>query len=94
MPTPVQWPAVQDYPGVDPWREQPDRYGPTDFRLGSSQMSLLAREERDEVLGHYVRLFTGAVGQDFILMDVNARLNRAHLVDEFLKSGGDIRRVD
>ncbi|GFU92061.1 hypothetical protein TNCV_559941 [Trichonephila clavipes] len=29
----------------DPWREQLDRDGPTDSRLGLIQMSLLARED-------------------------------------------------
>ncbi|GBN36415.1 hypothetical protein AVEN_167237-1 [Araneus ventricosus] len=34
MPTPVPWPAALDYAVEDPWREQPDRGGPTDSRLG------------------------------------------------------------
>ncbi|GBM16896.1 hypothetical protein AVEN_267294-1 [Araneus ventricosus] len=34
MPTPVPWPAALDYAVEDPWREQPDRSGPTDSRLG------------------------------------------------------------
>ncbi|GBO02153.1 hypothetical protein AVEN_203621-1 [Araneus ventricosus] len=48
---------------------------------------------RDEILEPYVRLFRGAVGPVFILMDDNARPHRALLVDEFLESG-DIRRMD
>ncbi|GBO43813.1 hypothetical protein AVEN_192355-1 [Araneus ventricosus] len=48
---------------------------------------------RDEILEPYVRLFRGAVGPEFILMDDNARLHRALLVDEFLESE-DIRRID
>ncbi|GBL83808.1 hypothetical protein AVEN_132688-1 [Araneus ventricosus] len=40
---------------------------------------------RDEILEPYVRLFRGAVGPEFILMDDNARPHRALLVDEFLE---------
>ncbi|GBN36424.1 hypothetical protein AVEN_112991-1, partial [Araneus ventricosus] len=39
----------------------------------------------DEILEPYVRLFRGAVGPEFILMDNNARPHRALLVDEFLE---------
>ncbi|KFM71251.1 hypothetical protein X975_12069, partial [Stegodyphus mimosarum] len=31
------WPAALDYAVEDPWREQLDRDGPTDARLGLSQ---------------------------------------------------------
>ncbi|GBO25667.1 Transposable element Tcb2 transposase [Araneus ventricosus] len=48
---------------------------------------------RDEILEPSVRLFRGAVGPEFILMDDNARPHRALLVDEFLESE-DIRRMD
>ncbi|GBN13741.1 Transposable element Tcb2 transposase [Araneus ventricosus] len=48
---------------------------------------------RDKILESYVRLFRGAVGPEFILMDDNARPHRALLVDEFLESK-DIRRMD
>ncbi|GBO41203.1 hypothetical protein AVEN_104560-1 [Araneus ventricosus] len=48
---------------------------------------------RDEILEHYVRLFRGAVGHEFILMVDNARPHRALVVDEFLQSE-DIRRMD
>ncbi|GBO36068.1 hypothetical protein AVEN_187631-1 [Araneus ventricosus] len=48
---------------------------------------------RDEILEPYVRLFRGAVGPEFILMDDNAGLHRTLLVDEFLESE-DIRRMD
>ncbi|GBN58951.1 hypothetical protein AVEN_240748-1 [Araneus ventricosus] len=41
---------------------------------------------RDEILEPYVRLFRGAVGPEFILMDDNVRPHRALLVDEFLES--------
>ncbi|GBM29736.1 Transposable element Tcb2 transposase [Araneus ventricosus] len=48
---------------------------------------------RDEILEPYVRLFRGAVGPEFILMDNNARPHRALLIDEFLESE-NIRRMD
>ncbi|GBN89302.1 hypothetical protein AVEN_263296-1 [Araneus ventricosus] len=48
---------------------------------------------RDEILQPYVRLFRGAIGPEFILMDDNSRPHRALLVDEFLESE-DIRRMD
>ncbi|GBM63305.1 hypothetical protein AVEN_186125-1 [Araneus ventricosus] len=48
---------------------------------------------RDEILEPYVRLFRGAVGREFILMDDNARPHRALLDVEFLESE-DIRRMD
>ncbi|GBM69328.1 hypothetical protein AVEN_155753-1 [Araneus ventricosus] len=47
---------------------------------------------RDEILEPYVRLFRGAVGPEFILMDDNARPHRAILIEEFLESE-DIRRM-
>ncbi|GFT03394.1 transposable element Tcb2 transposase [Trichonephila clavipes] len=36
---------------------------------------------RDEILEPYVRLFRGACGSEFILVDDNARPHRAFLVD-------------
>ncbi|GBN07856.1 Transposable element Tc1 transposase [Araneus ventricosus] len=48
---------------------------------------------RDDILEPYVRLFRGAIGHEFILMDDNARPHRALRVDEFLESE-DIARTD
>ena len=39
---------------------------------------------RDEVLESYIRLFRGASGSDFLLLDDNARPHRPKLVDEIL----------
>ncbi|GFV56803.1 hypothetical protein TNCV_2759041 [Trichonephila clavipes] len=50
MSTPMSWPYTLYYAGEDPWREQPDRDGPTDSRLGLIQTRLLARGERELVL--------------------------------------------
>jgi hypothetical protein len=52
-----------------------------------------AQRYRDEILEPHVRLFKGAVGPDFILMDDNARPHRALLVDDFLESEG-IQRME
>ncbi|GFX28428.1 uncharacterized protein TNCV_1152371 [Trichonephila clavipes] len=41
----MPWPAELDYAVEDPWREQLDRDGLTDARLGLSQVSLLTRTE-------------------------------------------------
>ncbi|GFW67718.1 uncharacterized protein TNCV_3445901 [Trichonephila clavipes] len=43
----MPWPAALDYAVEDPWREQLDRDGLTDARLGLSQVSLLARRGRE-----------------------------------------------
>ncbi|GFX68504.1 transposable element Tc3 transposase [Trichonephila clavipes] len=48
---------------------------------------------RDVILEHHVRLFRGAMGGEFLLMDVNARPHRANIVDECLQSE-DITRMD
>ncbi|GFU28802.1 transposable element Tc1 transposase [Trichonephila clavipes] len=48
---------------------------------------------RDEVLEPYLCFFRGACDPQLVLMDDNARLHRALLVDEFLESQ-DIRRMD
>lgn len=48
---------------------------------------------RDSVLEPYVRLFRGTFDFDFIVMDDNAQLHRALLVDDFVKSDG-IYRMD
>jgi hypothetical protein len=40
---------------------------------------------RDEILAPIIRLYAGAIGDDFILMDDNARLHRARIVNEYLQ---------
>lgn len=48
---------------------------------------------RDTVLDPIVRLFAGAVGENFVLMDDNARPHRARIVNEYLQEQG-IERMD
>ncbi|GFT34338.1 transposable element Tcb2 transposase [Trichonephila clavipes] len=40
---------------------------------------------RDETLDPYVRPYAAAIGNDFILMDDNARPHRARIVEEYLR---------
>ncbi|GFW09456.1 transposable element Tcb2 transposase [Trichonephila clavipes] len=43
---------------------------------------------RDEILDPYVRPCAAAIGNDFILMDDNARPHRARIVEEYLEDHG------
>ncbi|GFS85612.1 transposable element Tc3 transposase [Trichonephila clavipes] len=43
---------------------------------------------RDETLDPYVRPYAAAIGNDFILMDDNARPHRAGIVEEYLEDHG------
>ncbi|GFT28119.1 transposable element Tc3 transposase [Trichonephila clavipes] len=43
---------------------------------------------RDETLDPYVRPYAAAIGNDFILMDDNARPHRARMVEEYMKDHG------
>ncbi|GFT40416.1 transposable element Tc3 transposase [Trichonephila clavipes] len=43
---------------------------------------------RDEILDPYVRPYAAAIGNDFILMDDNARPYRARIVEEYLEDHG------
>ncbi|GFY08870.1 transposable element Tcb2 transposase [Trichonephila clavipes] len=43
---------------------------------------------RDEILDTYVRPYAAAIGNDFILMDDNARPHRARIVEEYLEDHG------
>ncbi|GFX15905.1 transposable element Tc3 transposase [Trichonephila clavipes] len=43
---------------------------------------------RDETLDPYVRPYAAAIGNDFILMDDNARPHRARIVEEYLEDHG------
>ncbi|GBN03479.1 hypothetical protein AVEN_89730-1 [Araneus ventricosus] len=50
--------------------------------------SVTAVRYRDEVLNPIVKPYASAVGPSFVLMDDNARLHRAAIVDDFLESEG------
>ena len=55
--------------------------------------TLTALRYRDEILHPVVRLFAGAIGPDFIMMDDNARPHRARVVQEYLERES-IERMD
>ncbi|GBN10864.1 hypothetical protein AVEN_81795-1 [Araneus ventricosus] len=48
---------------------------------------------RDEILDPYVRPFAGAIGNDFSLMDDNARPHRAVVVENYLEGHG-LKRME
>ncbi|GFT85519.1 DDE_3 domain-containing protein [Trichonephila clavipes] len=48
---------------------------------------------RDEILDPYVRLQAGAIGNDFILIDDNARPHRAVIVEKYLEDLG-LERIE
>ena len=50
--------------------------------------ALTGERYRDEILDASVRPYAGAVGQDFVLMDDNARPHRARVVTEYLEREG------
>ena len=54
---------------------------------------LNAARYRDEVLHPFVRAYTGAVGQNFVLMDYNTRSHRGRVVQRYLEEQG-IERID
>ena len=46
---------------------------------------------QDEILEPIVRLYTATVGPAFVLIEDNARLHRAAIVDDYLESEGITR---
>ena len=59
--------------------------GPTDLYIFQNG-ALTGLSYQNEILHAYVRPYAGAVGQDFILMDDNARPHRALVVTEYLEN--------
>ncbi|GFV51624.1 transposable element Tcb1 transposase [Trichonephila clavipes] len=53
--------------------------------------SVTSVQYRDEVLEPIVRLYAAAVGPTFVLMNDNARLHRADILDDYLESEGTAR---
>ena len=52
---------------------------------GIDRGTLTGVRYRDEILNPIVRPFAGAIGDDFILMDDNARPHRAMVVSQYLE---------
>ncbi|GFV25400.1 transposable element Tcb2 transposase [Trichonephila clavipes] len=63
----------------------------TDLHVQSETMT--GHIYRDVILEQHVRFFRGTMGAEFVLMDDNARLHHANIVDESLRSE-DINRMD
>ena len=55
--------------------------------------TLTAQRYRDDILDVHVRLYAGAIGDPFILMDDNSRPHTAHAIQEYLEREG-IERLD
>ena len=55
--------------------------------------SLIGIRHRNDILAPIVRLYAGAIGDDLILMDDNARHHRARIVNEYLQQE-TIERMD
>ena len=53
--------------------------------------TLTALRYINEILDVYVRPYTGAVGENFILMDDNARAHRARITDQYLEQATIVR---
>ena len=55
--------------------------------------NLTGVRHRDEILDAYVRPYAVTIGDDFILMDINARPHRAVLVEGYFESQG-LERIE
>ena len=53
--------------------------------------TLTALRYVNEILDVYVRPYAGPVGENFILMDDNARADRAHITDQYLEQATIVR---
>ena len=53
--------------------------------------TLTALRYVNEILDVYVRPYAGAVGENFILMDDNARAHRARITDQYLEQATIVR---
>ncbi|GFV81986.1 DDE_3 domain-containing protein [Trichonephila clavipes] len=72
---------------VESWFGQDLARGHTDLHVfhGGTVTGL---RYRDEILDPYVHPYAAAIGNDFILMDDNARPHRARIVEEYLEDHG------
>ncbi|GFW12492.1 transposable element Tcb1 transposase [Trichonephila clavipes] len=69
------------------WSQMTSDTASTDLHI-FKRGSVTALRYRDEILEPIVRLYAVAVGPTFVLMDDNARLHRADIVDDYLESEG------
>ena len=64
--------------------------GKTDLHIIDNG-TLTALRYVNEILDVYVRPYAGAVGENFILMDDNARAHRARITDQYLEQATIVR---
>ena len=64
--------------------------GKTDLHIIDNG-TLTALRYVNEILDFYVRPYAGAVGENFILMDDNARAHRARITDQYLEQARIVR---
>ena len=64
--------------------------GKTDLHVIDNS-TLTALRYVNEILDVYVRPYAGAVGENFILMDDNARAHRARITDQYLEQATIVR---
>ncbi|GBM82953.1 hypothetical protein AVEN_68103-1 [Araneus ventricosus] len=62
-----------------------ENYWETRGRTKSDRSGQIAKSYRDDILDAYVRPYAGAIGDDFLLQDDNARPNRTRIVDDYLQ---------
>ncbi|GFX46121.1 DDE_3 domain-containing protein [Trichonephila clavipes] len=82
------WRAIQDLCSAG-GNKAPDIINPTLLKDSVTEGGTLTGVNyRDAILDAYVRLYADAIGNDFILMDDNARTHRAVVVEEYLEGLG------
>ena len=64
--------------------------GKTDLHIIDNS-TLMTLRYVNEILDVYVRPYAGAVGENFILMDDNARAHRARITDQYLEQATIVR---
>ena len=68
------------------WRMPNERFAPVCVDLHViDNGTLTALRYVNEILDVYVRPYAGAVGENFFLMDDNARAHRARITDQYLE---------
>ena len=75
--------SVMVWAGISAW-------GKTDLHVIDNG-TLTALRYVNEILDVYVRPYAGAVGENFILMDDNARAHRARITDQYLEQATIVR---
>ena len=70
-----------------PWAIEAELTAAADWNTGT----LTSVRYVNEILDVYVRLYAGAIGADFILMDDNTRPHRSHVTNQYLEDATIVR---